>query len=463
MPRPSKYIPPTTIGGRLRAAREDLHLSLADVAHGQYSTSLISQIERNRIEPSQESLRFLAERLQLSLPELQQLARQSREQDQQNHPTQSYEELRRSATELLERAEISSALHLLATLSFPQIPPDQRWRLAALRGHCYFGQRKFLQAQQDFIYALHEQSTSQTHLSSLQPERMLLHLHLAATYRELRQSEAALEQYYLTLSLISRETPFDYVAEAHWGLALLHLEQAHRLSRTAEEEIKEALHHALKHAENACFLYRSISELRRAAAVTCLIAQIEQELGSIDHVKKLLTELLAHWSPLLVEPAVSSDSSVLEKNQHQEIASIVSSAACSLADIELQAKNYAQALLYVEQALAAAQQSYKLRRAEAYVMLGRVFESINAETDESALARICPSQIEQAFSQAVEELSTTHRIAARISIHVRFGRYLLKIGKIEDGEQQLELARQLSDLVSASNHSSTLLEDVTLL
>jgi len=67
MPRPPKHVPPHTLGGHIRAARERLNLSLANVAGDRYSTSLISQIERNRIEPSQESLRFLAEKLLIPL------------------------------------------------------------------------------------------------------------------------------------------------------------------------------------------------------------------------------------------------------------------------------------------------------------------------------------------------------------------------------------------------------------
>lgn len=59
MPRPSKRVSPDTLGGRIRAARQELHLALAEVAGDRYSTSLISQIERNRVDPSQESLRFL--------------------------------------------------------------------------------------------------------------------------------------------------------------------------------------------------------------------------------------------------------------------------------------------------------------------------------------------------------------------------------------------------------------------
>src|SRR5215472_13131147 len=143
MPRPSKQVSLETLGGRIRAARENLHLSLADVANGHYSTSLISQIERNRIEPSQESLRFLAERLALSLEDLASLAQQHRAKEIEYNQEKSCEELRLTASKLLAKKDLACALKLLQDLSFPQIPPAQRWRLAALRGQCYFEQRKF--------------------------------------------------------------------------------------------------------------------------------------------------------------------------------------------------------------------------------------------------------------------------------------------------------------------------------
>src|SRR5947209_19782618 len=101
MPRPSKHVSPDTLGGRIRAAREHLHLSLAHVAAGRYSTSLISQIERNRIEPSPESLKFLAEQLQIPLEDLQVLARHQRETDAEGQQVQFYEELRAEASEAL--------------------------------------------------------------------------------------------------------------------------------------------------------------------------------------------------------------------------------------------------------------------------------------------------------------------------------------------------------------------------
>src|SRR5204863_6975128 len=151
MPRPSKHVSLETLGGRIRAARENLRLSLADVANGHYSTSLLSQIERNRIEPSQESLRFFAERLELSLDDLASLAQQHSAREMEKQQDKSFEELRLAAAKLLAKKDCTCALTLLQDLSFPQIPQPQRWRLAALRGQCYFEQRKFLKAQHDFV------------------------------------------------------------------------------------------------------------------------------------------------------------------------------------------------------------------------------------------------------------------------------------------------------------------------
>src|SRR6266700_1835422 len=94
MPRPPKQVPPDTLVGRIRAARESLHLSLSHVAGDRYSTSLISQIERKRVEPSRESLQFLAERLVLPLVDLQVLAQQHRESEVEVHQYMFYQGLR---------------------------------------------------------------------------------------------------------------------------------------------------------------------------------------------------------------------------------------------------------------------------------------------------------------------------------------------------------------------------------
>src|SRR5581483_7089028 len=152
MPRPSHHVSPNTLGGRIRAAREHLQLSLAEVAGDHYSTSLISQIERNRIEPSEESLRYLATRLKLSFEDLESLAHQHRSTETESLPHKCYEGLRVQAAQLLVRKDIASAIELLKDLYLPQIPAAQRWRIAALRGQCFFEQRKFLKAQQDFMY-----------------------------------------------------------------------------------------------------------------------------------------------------------------------------------------------------------------------------------------------------------------------------------------------------------------------
>ena len=440
MPRPSKHVSPDTLGGRIRAAREDLHLSLAEVASGHYSTSLISQIERNRVDPSRDSLRFLAERLKLPVNDLEILAHQHRESEVEAREYTSFDTLRSDAARLLAEKQIAEALRLLDSLYFSQVPSLQRWRLAALRGQCYFEQRRFVKAQGDLVYATQEEPQHENLPLDQKQERMLLHLHLAATYRELHQLEDALEQFEVTIGMMNRDTPFGYVAEAHWGMALIALAQATQMEQgqenTNEREAKLLV--ALDHAENARLLYRSIGETLHAASVACNVAEIEYALGRKEKTRQGLLELVNAWdtSAETTQPS--------EQRRQKEQANIVSSASCLLAEIELADAQYEEALTYAEQALAAGERSYILRRADAYGMLGRIYGAMRND-----------EQAEQAFRDALRELEKTERIGVRISTHVRFGSYLLSIGKTEAGQQELEKARLLSDAVLLGNDRTT--------
>lgn len=441
MPRPSKHVSPDTLGGRIRAAREHLHLSLAEVADGRYSTSLISQIERNRIEPSPESLRHLAERLHLPFDELNTLAQQHREAASEANPDKYYEELRIDAAQLLAHKNIAEALRLLDDLHFPHIPQQYRWRLAALRGHCYFEQRKFLKAQHDFAYAENEQPGGESLLQAQKQEYLLLHLHLAGAYRELQQIDAAIEQFNFTLSMTTQDTPLGYVAEAHWGLALATFAQASMPSSGPQNNLpckEQLLRTALPHAEMAHVLYHSINQPLRAASVMCQIAQIEQTLGEKAQARRHLEELLGTWKQVLDEPEATLADARLKQ---QEAAGVVAAAACAIANTDLEAGQPEKALTLVEIALAAGKRSYKLRRADAHIMLGRILEYINPKDPEA----------EKAFRQAINVLSGTDRISALIQAHMRLGRHLFKIGKIEEAEQEIEQAHHLSVLVSKSD------------
>src|SRR2546428_5618220 len=116
MPRPLKHVPADSLGGRIRAARENKRLSLAAVAAGEYSTSLLSQIERNRVEPSEKSLEFLAARLGMSLEDLRALAQQSRESEASAQQYTVYEELRLKAEQLFKNKQLEEALTLLGEI-----------------------------------------------------------------------------------------------------------------------------------------------------------------------------------------------------------------------------------------------------------------------------------------------------------------------------------------------------------
>src|SRR5215469_13994442 len=154
MPRPSKRVAPDTLGGRLRTARQDLHLSLAEVAGSKYSTSLISQIERNRVDPSQESLQYLADRLHLPLDDLQGLARQHRQSETEANLYRVYEEKYAEINHLLTHKQSAQALDRFSELEPGKLPLFLRWRTLALRGQSYFEQRRFSDAQRDFQSAL---------------------------------------------------------------------------------------------------------------------------------------------------------------------------------------------------------------------------------------------------------------------------------------------------------------------
>jgi transcriptional regulator with XRE-family HTH domain len=442
MPRPSKHVSPDTLGGRIRAARAQLHLSLADVARGHYSTSLLSQIERNRVEPSEESLRFLSERLSIPFEDLELLARQHRPPEVEVERYQDYEEIRNRASQLLAEKETTQALALLQDIHLPGLNGMQRWRIAALRGQCYFEQRKFLKAQQDLMYAASEQPRTKELSTEQRQEVMLLHLHLAATFRELQQFDEAQEHYEITSKLLSRKTPFGYVAEVHWGLAMISFAQANKEPQRlhhAKSYKETLLRSGLQHATDARCLYRAINDRLNEAAVTCQIAEIEQALGEVESARAHLEQVLAGLSSTVQEVSQLASINIRTDTRRQrEEANVVCAAACELAELALKEERYEAANCYVELAIKASKLTYKLRRAEAYIMRGRILESINPYDPEA----------EKAFRMATEELASTQRISARISAHVRLGHHLLKIGKIDASERELEQARLLSDIVA---------------
>jgi tetratricopeptide (TPR) repeat protein len=375
----------------------------------------------------------------MSLEDLRALAQQSRESEASAQQYTVYEELRLKAEQLFKNKQLEEALTLLGEIPVLQVPAPLRWRLIALRGHCHFQRRSFLDAQRDFLYASAERPKTIPEEQWL--ELLILHLRLAATHRELEHIDAAYNEFQIVLEMISESTPFGLVAEAQWGLALIAFAQANKSNQSPacrEKYLKEAR----EHAENACILSRSIGEMLRAATLVCLIGMIEQAMGHVESAARRLQELLNTWTPTLDRPGDSLQ-------RVQERANVVSSAACALAGIELEAGHYEQALRYVDLAGRAAKKSYKLRRADAKIMLGRILEAQ------------CPDDpaAEQAYREAIKEVEDTSRIAMRMRAHDYLGRFLLKNKHLAEGEQQLNMARQLSTAASSAGNDTIYAED----
>lgn len=433
MPRPSKHVPPETLGGRIRAARESQRLSLAEVAAERYSTSLISQIERNRVEPSQESLQYLSEKLKLPFGELDRLAQMQRETDSEEQQFKHYEELRTRAEQARANKAPLRGLEILGNLSFSQIPPSLRWRLATLRGQCYFDHRKFLPAQQDFLIAIAEKPEAVP--LDLQAEEMILHLRLAATYRELEQLEEALKEYQTALDMMDFNTSLLYIAETHWGLSLVASVLADKPTNghVCPGKRAELLSTALDHAKNASVLYRSVNDSVREALLLCQIGLIEKARGNPDEARQQLRNVLDTWQPRL-------ELTLEGQPQRKERANLVSAVACSLASLELQEQHYDDAEAYARLAKKTGQQSYKIRRAEASMILGRILEAKQLHDPEA----------QQAFEYAINVLASTDRLSARIRAHNWLGRHLMKKGDVAAGEKELDHAFALANLASGN-------------
>lgn len=440
MPRPSKHVSPDTLGGRIRAARESQHLSLSDVASGHYSTSLISQIERNRVEPSQESLRFLAERLDLPLDELETLAQQSRASESETLPYNSYEELYTEAARHIKNNEEDKALSMLQDLQLSNIPSAQRWRFAALRGQCYFDKRDFLLAIQDLVYALDESPAKDTTLPEQQQELMLLHLHLASCYRELNMEEEATAQFYETLELVNPNTQSKYVAKTHWGLATVLFTKAYRLigkTGTSEFDRTNLFDDALDHARNAQVLYRSVNDLYNASLVNCLVIQIERALGNKRDVERIANELIKTWKNPPAEYARAAEESTTIAEAHANILAI---ATATLASLALEAKNFVQAKQHIEESIKIASNSYKVRQAEAQIVYGRILEATQEH-----------EEAEKAFRRAVEILKDTQRLATLIRARTYLASHLLRRGDESKAEAEFAEVQNLMKVVEAQD------------
>jgi tetratricopeptide (TPR) repeat protein len=441
MPRPSKRVAPDTLGGRLRTARQDLHLSLADVAGERYSTSLISQIERNRVDPSPDSLHYLAERLKLPLDELLKLANQHRQSETEATLYKSYEEKYAEISRLLTHNQSAEALERFNELDPADLPLFLRWRTLALRGQAYFDQRKFSDAQRDFQSAITVLPSSVSEEYQLDVVR--LRLHIAAATHELNQFEAALNYYRKALTAMSALTPLRYVAEVHWGLALVYYRQAQDWLSQSDNELEEEeegtrknfLQEAWRHAEKAYTLYDAITDKLNADLLQCQMALVEQAQGQVDESRQRLTRVLEAWQKTMVVDGTHPTSGEWAYKL-AERANVVSASACCLAGLECQAGRLDKALEIVDVAIQAGEKSYKVRRAEAFMRQGEILEACHRDQKE----------IEAAYRKAVSILQNTDRVVTRIQAHYRLGYYLLRIGNIAEGQREIERAHALANI-----------------
>jgi tetratricopeptide (TPR) repeat protein len=188
-------------------------------------------------------------------------------------------------------------------------------------------------------------------------------------------------------------------------------------------------------------MYHAIMDTLNADLLQCLLAQIELTQGKATSGKKRLLTVLSIWQPTLQADPREHPA------RRAPRANIISAAACYLAGIECQAHDLQRSLAYIDIAIQAGLESYKVRQAEAFMMKGQILEAQNGRGKANAL----DPMIEESYKQAIHVLKDTGRTGTLSQAHYEFGRYLLSIGRHEQGNQEMEIARVLVGIPSIFN------------
>lgn len=342
------------------------------------------------------------------------------------------EDARSEAQHKLINNQPQEALAILEDVDIGSVPSKQRWRLVAMRGHCYFGLGKFLPARREYNEALQIKPIivpkEQLH------EEGMLYLKNAEANRELGNLPEAEKWYKTALAHTNTHTEIGYLAETHWGLALVCFEQIHanyNKQKDLSAKQKDLLQEAFDHAESARQLYSLAGDNLNVASVTCDIALFEQATGDLENASIHLKQVIETWTPKLLQKGRKTKEDQKRWREHNNI---ISAASCYLARIEAEMHQYENALRNIKIAQEAANNSYTIRKGEAAMTLGVILEAHHLH-DPNA---------ERAFRQAIHALSNTDLLGAQIHAQDLLGQHFLKIGNIEMGEEELNKARKIS-------------------
>lgn len=289
----------------------------------------------------------------------------------------------------------------------------------------------FLPAKEDYTYAIKEMPLIIPKNQVL--EAMDVHLKLAYVQRELGNLSEATEQYHLALAKMDAGAQVRHFAEAYWGLALIEFEQASKLSAIPNHPSTQRarlLQNALIYARKAKNLYESVEEMLNAVSVSCDIALIEQAAGNIDQARYYLQDIIDTWSPMLVIPP----NTVTNQQRLQQYRNVVSAALCYLSSVELDAHLHSEALSHAQRSLEIARRSNALRHAEAAMNLGKILSSQESFSIKA----------EKAFKEAIDILTPTDFLAARVRAHNMLGHYLISHKRILEGKEELDKAYKAS-------------------
>jgi tetratricopeptide (TPR) repeat protein len=303
------------VGKKIRARRRQLGLKLPDLANELFPLEYLREVENGLRQPSLEFLKYIANRLDLTISELEAEtklnARRSLKAEQELHlmnahvaiqtnqpdKAQSYldqvkpsrlrpallasyydlsGQVKIARRQYVEgRADLERALQLLESL--PKVEPIQLERVRNWLGLSYYRQQDYSKAIEQHRMCL--QSILQGKVDDLR-FRMKIHYNLANEYHGMSDQEQALNFYYEAAKLAEEAEEFNDLAGIYWGIGL---------TLRHSNELKTATVYFTKSAT----LYDRLGQNSYAIAVKSLLGMVLIDREEYEHAQQVLKSALA--------------------------------------------------------------------------------------------------------------------------------------------------------------------------
>lgn len=417
-----------TLGERIRAARQQLGLSQAELAGNELSKGFISQVESGLARPSVRSLQVIAHRLGQPLDyfiggellaadkrvAFHALAAEAalersdwvqlREHAEKGIEQSTEPRDRARMLRLLARADISERHFEVAferitaalALLDPATDAEETARLLSARGHCYFQIGQVVAASEAYE-ACRDLIERYEVIDPRLRARVLMSL--GATYQKLNRTTKALSTYEQALGVASRASELSIAARTFMGIASAHYDSGE-------------MDAAVAHYRRALEMFKRVADVDFELNALQSVAVVQFEAGNVSAAK---------------ESAQRAMQRALEVGDARW-AAVVETILARVALTEGRAEEALRTARHAEKVLADA--GDQGQRADTLGVIGMALEA----NGQAAAA-------DRAFRKAIELYDSIEDHANRSALAADYAKVLRARGEVDAAFQMLELAR----------------------